>query len=55
VAAVLFVPVPESFEVLRFIEGLKEGPLNAFDFFYWSAVVVGVTGLGSSILATEEG
>jgi hypothetical protein len=55
VAAVLFVPVAESLEVLRFINGLKEGPLKAFDFFYWSVVVVGVTGLGSSILATGEG
>lgn len=48
------VPVAESFEVLRFIKGLKEGPLKAFAFFYCSAVVVGVTGLGSSILATGD-
>jgi hypothetical protein len=54
VAAVVFVPVAESFEVLLFIKGLKEGPLKAFAFFYWSAVVVGVTGLGSSIFATGD-
>lgn len=51
----LFAPVAESLEVLRFIKGLKEGPLKAFDFFYWSVIVVEVTGLGSSILAMGEG
>ena len=55
VAAVLFVPVAESLEVLRFIKGLKEGPLKALDFFYWSVIVVVVAGLGSSTLAMGAG
>ena len=54
VVDVLFAPVAESLEVLRFIKGLKEGPLKAFDFFCWSVVVAGVTCFCSSILDTGD-
>ena len=35
----------ELLEVLRFIKGLKEGPLNALDFFYYYPVLARNVGL----------
>lgn len=42
----LLAVLPESFEVLRFIKGLKEGPLKALGFFY--SVAAEAIGFGSS-------
>ena len=45
--------LPESFEVLRFIKGLNEGPLKALGFFY--SVVDEEIGFGSSTFAGAIG
>ena len=44
----MFAVFPESFEVLRFIKGLKEGPLKALGFFY--SVVAAAIAFDSSYL-----